>query len=253
VNLRATKREMPVRYWQSLPEAVLVPELVREAAARTDTMIARQAPLPSPARPLVEAAATLPALREEARRCTACPLYKDATATVFGEGREDARLMLVGEQPGDEEDRAGRPFVGPAGRLLDELLAEAGVPRGELYITNAVKHFKFVPAPRGKRRLHQKPSYGEVTACKPWLEAEVAHVRPQVILALGATAGQAFLGATFRLTRALGGTSVLPEGPRLVATYHPSAILRMPDPEARERGREQLVRDLRRAFALAAA
>src|SRR5579872_2462728 len=150
---------------------------------------------------LVPAKATLPNLRSAARGCTACDLWKTGTQTVFGEGSSRASIMLVGEQPGDQEDRIGRPFVGPAGKLLDEALAEAGIERTEVYVTNVVKHFKWSPAERGKRRIHKKPRYSEIHACRPWLDAELQVVKPQILVCLGATAAQALLGKDFSVTR----------------------------------------------------
>jgi uracil-DNA glycosylase family protein len=188
---------------------------------------------------------SLTALREAARGCTACPLWRTGTQTVFGEGLKRAKLMLVGEQPGDKEDVAGRPFVGPAGRLLDEALAEAGIERSEAYLTNVVKHFKWEP--RGKRRIHQKPNWGEIAACRPWLEAELAVVSPLVLVCLGATAAQALLGRELRVTRDRGKLLETPLAPVAVATVHPSSILRAPDRETRARERAQFVDDLRLA------
>ncbi|MGI5284269.1 UdgX family uracil-DNA binding protein [Nonomuraea polychroma] len=171
----------------------------------------------------------LESLRRAAAGCQGCGLYRNATQTVFGEGPGQATFMLVGEQPGDQEDRQGHPFVGPAGRILDKGLAEAGIPRDDVYVTNAVKHFSFVP--RGKRRIHQKPTAAEVAACHPWLDAELAVVDPAVIVVLGATAAQALLGRTFRVTQHRG--EPMPLGNALaVATIHPSAVLRAPDRDA---------------------
>jgi uracil-DNA glycosylase family protein len=189
---------------------------------------------------------TLPALREAARGCTACPLWRTGTQTVFGEGLKRARLLLVGEQPGDREDLAGRPFVGPAGRLLDEALVEAGIDRADAYVTNAVKHFKWTP--KGKRRIHQKPSWNEIAACRPWLEAELAVVQPDVLVCLGATAAQALLGRAVRVTRDRGRPLESPLAPVALATVHPSSILRAPD-ESRQRERALFVDDLRVAAA----
>ncbi len=186
---------------------------------------------------------TLPALARAAQECRGCDLYKNATQAVMGEGPKGAWALLIGEQPGDQEDLAGRPFVGPAGQVLDEALAAAEIPREEVYVTNAVKHFKWEP--RGKRRIHQKPTVGEVRACRPWLEAELALVKPQVIVCLGATAAQSLLGSQFRITRDRGKFFDSPWGP-ITATLHPSAILRMPEPEQRREAREQLVEDLKR-------
>jgi uracil-DNA glycosylase family protein len=186
---------------------------------------------------------SLSGLREAARGCTACPLWRTGTQTVFGEGQKRARLFLVGEQPGDREDLEGRPFVGPAGRLLDEALEEAGIARPDAYVTNAVKHFKWQP--RGKRRIHQKPNAGEIAACRPWLEAELAVVRPQVLVCLGATAAQALLGRDVRVTRDRGRLLESPLAPAALATVHPSSILRAPDDAARRRERAAFVDDLR--------
>jgi len=187
---------------------------------------------------------TLARLWQAAQGCTACNLYKHATQAVLGEGPREAAACFIGEQPGDQEDLAGKPFVGPAGRVLDEALVAAGIPRDEVYVTNAVKHFKWEP--RGKKRLHQKPTLGEVKACRPWLETELAIVKPQVIVCLGATAAQSLLGPQFRITRDRGRFFPSQWAPWLTATYHPSAILRMPDHAQREAARAQLVDDLRR-------
>ncbi|HKU62119.1 MAG TPA: UdgX family uracil-DNA binding protein [Gemmatimonadales bacterium] len=188
---------------------------------------------------------TLPALREAAAGCRGCGLYRYATQTVFGEGPPRARLMLVGEQPGDQEDRAGHPFVGPSGRLLDEALTEAGIDRGTVYVTNAVKHFKFVRQELTRRRLHKKPAAGEVRACRPWLEEEVKVIRPALIVALGSTAAQSLLGPQFRVTRERGHVVESPAGP-VLATVHPSAILRAPS-ETRAADQRAFVRDLTEA------
>jgi DNA polymerase len=186
---------------------------------------------------------TLPRLREAAADCRACRLWRDATQTVFGEGGSGARVMFVGEQPGDQEDLQGRPFVGPAGQLLDRALDEAGIDRTHVYVTNAVKHFKFER--RGKRRIHKKPAADEVAACRPWLEAELDVVRPALLVALGATAAQALLGRTFRLTQHRGEFFESSLGPVITATIHPSAILRAPDDASRHEEFEALVADLR--------
>jgi uracil-DNA glycosylase family protein len=184
-------------------------------------------------------------LRAAANDCRACPLWQRATQTVFGAGDPHARLLLVGEQPGDEEDRQGLPFVGPAGRLLDEALAAAGIDRGQTYVTNAVKHFKWKPAAgRGKRRIHEKPNAAEIRACHPWLLAEIDAVRPDVIVCLGATAAQALLGPAFRVTKQRGEPLPFASGRRIVATVHPSAILRAPDPETRHRELRRFISDL---------
>jgi uracil-DNA glycosylase len=188
---------------------------------------------------------TLPRLREVAGGCKACGLWRSGTQTVFGAGPRRARLMLVGEQPGDQEDRAGKPFVGPAGRILDQALEAAEIPRGDAYVTNAVKHFKW-KAGRGKRRLHQRPDAAEVRACRPWLEAELAVVRPRLLVLLGATAAQSLLGPAFRVTRERGRLLDSDLAPLVTATVHPSSILRG-EPEERADAMAALVSDLRGA------
>lgn len=187
--------------------------------------------------------AELGKVRAKARRCRACPLYLLGTQTIFGEGPVDARLLLIGEQPGDKEDLAGHPFVGPAGHLLDRALAEAGIDRAEVYVTNAVKHFKWKPA--GKRRLHQKPNSREILACQPWLEQELALVQPELLVVLGATAAQALMGRAFRVTVSRGRILKGPGGRPLLATVHPSSVLRAP-PEQREAEYQAFVADLKK-------
>ncbi|MFJ7338754.1 UdgX family uracil-DNA binding protein [Streptomyces sp. NPDC101110] len=209
-------------------------------------MVAIEAPEDAyTAEPFVPGRGGLPALRRAAAECRGCPLHRDATQTVFGAGDADARVMLVGEQPGDQEDRRGKPFVGPAGQLLDRALEEAGIDPAEAYVTNAVKHFKFTQSEPRKRRIHKAPSLREMTACGPWLAAELAVVEPELIVVLGATAGKALLGSSFRVTRVRG--TVLEEEihgrpERLVPTVHPSSVLRSDDREAAYRG---LVSDLK--------
>ncbi len=190
---------------------------------------------------------TLESLREAARTCRACNLWERATQTVFGEGARQARLVFVGEQPGDREDLAGRPFVGPAGGLLDKALEQAGIARDEVYVTNMVKHFKWEP--RGKRRIHKKPNQLQIVACRPWLEAELAAVRPEVVVCLGATAAQALLGREFRVTRQRGELIPFRLAPLATATVHPSSILRAPDDDSRRREMELFVADLKRVAA----
>jgi uracil-DNA glycosylase len=187
--------------------------------------------------------ATLPKLREAVQRCRGCDLWVNATQAVFGEGPRNAEVMLVGEQPGDQEDRQGHPFVGPAGRLLDVALEEAGIDRRRVYITNAVKHFKFVVIERG-RRLHKKPSAGEVRACNPWLQEEIHLEKPRVVVALGATAAQALLGKQFRVTQHRGKPLPSEFAEAIVATVHPSSVLRAPD-DAREDARREFIADLK--------
>ncbi len=198
----------------------------------------------SPATSRVSDQLTLPALREAAAGCRACDLYKTGTQTVFGEGAEHAQVMFVGEQPGDREDREGKPFVGPAGRVLDEALEEAGIDRRHVYITNAVKHFKWKP--QGKRRLHQKPNAAEINACRPWLDAEIAMVKPHLLVLLGATAAQALLGRDFRVSVQRGQLIERPGLPPVMATVHPSSILRAPDDETRALEMRAFVQDLKR-------
>ncbi|MFH8764504.1 UdgX family uracil-DNA binding protein [Streptomyces althioticus] len=199
------------------------------------------------ATPFLPARGGLPALRKAAASCRGCPLHRDATQTVFGAGKATARVMLVGEQPGDQEDRQGTPFVGPAGHLLDRALADAGIDPAEAYLTNAVKHFKFTRAEPRKRRIHKAPTLREMTACSPWLAAELKAVKPELLVVLGATAGKALLGSSFRVTRVRG--TLLEEEihgrpQRLVATVHPSAVLRSDDRDAAYQG---LVSDLKTA------
>jgi uracil-DNA glycosylase len=195
------------------------------------------------AAPFVPDRPTLPKLRAAAAGCTGCHLYTLGTQTVFGEGSSDADVVFVGEQPGDQEDLAGRPFVGPAGRVLDEGLAAAGIDRSQVYVTNAVKHFKWEP--RGKRRIHQKPNWAEMTACRPWLEAELAVVKPDVLVCLGATAAQSLLGRQFRVTKMRGVPVESELAPHVVATVHPSSILRAPDEGARQEAMRDFTRDLK--------
>jgi len=184
------------------------------------------------------------ALRRAAEACRGCDLYKNATQTVFGEGPRRAHVMMLGEMPGNDEDLAGKPFVGPAGRLLDESLDAAGIPRDDVYITNAVKHFRWEP--RGKRRLHKKPSARQIEACRPWLQAEILVVKPLVMVCLGATAAQTLLGKAFRVTKQRGKLIKSEWAPFVTATYHPSAILRAPEKESRDRMRGEFVEDLQR-------
>jgi uracil-DNA glycosylase family protein len=187
-------------------------------------------------------------LRAAAAGCRACPLWQHAIQTVFGEGRVRADLVLVGEQPGNEEDLSGRPFVGPAGRLLDRVLADAGIDRRRVYVTNVVKHFKWEP--RGKRRIHQRPNAREIAACRPWLDAELAVLRPKVLVCLGATAAQALLGRGFRVSVARGTFVASPLAPRVMATVHPSSVLRAPDDATRAEETQRLVEDLRKVAAV---
>ncbi|MDQ6741764.1 MAG: UdgX family uracil-DNA binding protein [Candidatus Dormibacteraeota bacterium] len=186
---------------------------------------------------------SIPALQESAAQCRACDLWSRATQAVFGEGPASARVLMVGEQPGDQEDRAGRPFVGPAGQVLDQALEAAGIDRSLVYVTNVVKHFKWTA--RGKRRIHERPDREEISACLPWLEAEVGAVKPDVIVCLGATSAQALLGSGFRVTRQRGQMMTSTFGAPIMATVHPSSILRAPDDRSRREAMESFIADLR--------
>jgi len=194
------------------------------------------------AAPFVPRTTNLDKLRAAVRKCTGCDLYKNATQAVFGEGPPHAHVMFVGEQPGDQEDKQGKPFVGPAGALLDKALEDAGIPRDDVYVTNAVKHFKWEP--RGKRRIHKKPRISEIKACRPWLEAELRAVKPAVVVCLGAVAAQAVLGPQFKLMQNRGQVQTSPLAERVVATIHPSAVLRALDSEGRRQAYQMLVDDL---------
>lgn len=194
--------------------------------------------------PFVPATTNLKKLQQASKGCKNCDLWERGTQTVFGEGQATSKVMFIGEQPGNDEDLQGRPFVGPAGRLLDKLLIEAGVDRTKVYVTNAVKHFKWEP--RGKRRIHKKPNSIEITACRPWLEAEIASIHPKVIVCLGATAAQALLGRDFRVTQHRGELLASPLAPHVMATVHPSSILRAPDEETRHEEMRRFVQDMRK-------
>ena len=196
---------------------------------------------------LIPAKPTIPKLRDAAAGCKACPLWQTGTQTVFGEGEPTADIIFVGEQPGDQEDLEGKPFVGPAGKLLDKAMVEAGIDRSQAYVTNVVKHFKWQP--RGKRRIHQKPNWSEIAACRPWLDTEIALLEPRVLVCLGATAAQALLGRDFRVSRQRGELVDSPLAPNVIATVHPSSILRG-DPETREVEYREFVRDLEKVAQL---
>ncbi len=200
--------------------------------------------LNDPAQKKIATTPSLTGLAKLAENCKACDLWKRATQTVFGEGRPDSKVMFIGEVPGDREDRAGKPFVGPAGNLLDQALAEAGIDRSMVYVTNAVKHFNWEE--RGKRRIHKKPRATEIVACRPWLDAEISRLKPDVIVCLGATAAQALLGKDFRVTKHRGEFVESSLAPRVTATIHPSAILRAPDEAARHEEMERFVADLKK-------
>jgi DNA polymerase len=254
LKVSAMLSEMPQKYWRNLPEARAIPELIQKAGQRTEAMIAQPPPAPlvrraPPARAAAPPANAWERLAQEAAGCRACPLWEPATQTVFGEGPADAAIMLVGEQPGDQEDLAGHPFVGPAGDVLNTALAEAGLDRGRLYVTNAVKHFKFVA--RGKRRIHEKPTSDDITACRFWLERERGLVRPALTVALGASAGRSLLGRNVTISRERGAPIDLKEGGRALITVHPSFLLRLPDEDSKRREYAAFVQDLRLAARLA--
>jgi DNA polymerase len=238
VKIRAMLKEMPRKYWKNMPETALIPELIAGAQAREQAMVATARVKTGDN---VEAAWA--ALRDEAKHCRRCDLYKHATQTVFGEGRVDADLVFVGEQPGDQEDLAGKPFVGPAGQVFDRALAEAGIDRARVYVSNAVKHFKFEQ--RGKRRIHSKPDAGEITACRWWIEQELALVKPKVTVALGATAARSLFGKVMTISRERGRPHDLPEGGEAWITVHPSYLLRLPDEAAKREEFAKFVHDLK--------
>ncbi|QDT02033.1 Uracil DNA glycosylase superfamily protein [Rubripirellula lacrimiformis] len=245
VKVAMMKREMPVRHWATLPETDLIPELLQRAPTRVDQMIETQEGFGQTAAHFMPTERSLESLSDAAGRCTACDLCHDANQLVFGEGPANAKIVLIGEQPGDLEDIQGKPFVGPAGQLLDECLAAAGIDRTTVYVTNTVKHFKFTRL--DKRRLHKKPDSREIFACRPWLEAELEEIQPDVIVCLGATPAQALLGRDFRITRSRGKRLQTEWCKQTVATWHPAAVLRMPDQSRRHQMQEQLVGDLRMA------
>ncbi|WCM29973.1 UdgX family uracil-DNA binding protein [Sphingomonas sp. QA11] len=238
MKVGAMLKEMPRKYWKNMPETALVPGLIASAQARESGMIAT-------ARERVggNSRAAWEALRDEAAGCTRCHLHKHATRTVFGEGPVDAALMFVGEQPGDQEDLAGKPFVGPAGQVFDRAIAAAGIDRPDVYVTNAVKHFKFEK--RGKRRIHQKPDAGEITACRWWIEQELLLLKPKVTVALGATAARALFGKVMTIGKERGRPHILPGGGEAWITVHPSFLLRLPDRDAAELEFGRFVEDLK--------
>jgi len=260
LKTKTMQGEMPKRYWANLPEAALIPELVAMSAVRTETMVATPAPAPNPrlAKTLSHMnrdhafeegfiPSDLEELGHAVQACRRCPLWRDATQGVCGEGPKRAKLMIVGEQPGDQEDLAGHPFVGPAGKVLDVALEEAGIDREDVFVTNAVKHFKHEP--RGKRRIHKTPAVSEVSACRWWLDAERRLVKPKVIVTLGGTATLGVLGRKVAVTKERGRPIDLPDGKALL-TVHPSYLLRIPDREAATAERERFIADLKRVRGL---
>ena len=261
LKVGAMKSEMPVKYWRNLPEAELIPSLIRGAKDAEEAMIARQASTP-PARHLRQAErveaepgpdraeiVSLADARAAVQGCRRCPLYENATQAVFGEGPARATIMVVGEQPGDQEDLAGRPFVGPAGKVFDAAIEKVGIDRKAVYVTNAVKHFKFEP--RGKRRIHQKPNAGEVAACRFWLELERQFVKPRIVVALGATAATSLLGRPVTISATRGEPIRLEDGSWLFVTVHPSYLLRIRERWAADQERERFEDDLGRIKAFA--
>ncbi len=264
LKTRAMRKEMPKQYWGNLPEASLIPDLIAGAGARTEAMVAAPATVP-PKRALKAMqtanrdaphengfiASSTEEVAAAIQGCRRCELWRNATQGVAGAGPRDARMMIVGEQPGDVEDLKGEPFVGPAGQLLDRALAEAGVDRTQAYVTNAVKHFKFEP--RGKRRLHKTPDTGEIRACRWWLEQETRLVKPNLIVALGGTAASSVFGRTVAITRERGRELPVSGGGRGFVTFHPSYLLRLPDEAAKAAAFQTFVADLRTAGELASA
>jgi DNA polymerase len=258
LKVGAMLKEMPKKYWRNMPETSLVASLIASARNRELEMIAKSAADPAVAKeglahaleaeraiePGGNLRASWEALLKDARKCTRCDLYKCATQTVFGEGPLNARIMFVGEQPGDQEDLAGRPFVGPAGQLFDAALEKAGIDRTETYVTNAVKHFKFVQ--RGKKRIHSKPGAGEIEACRWWISNERELIRPPVTVALGATAAHSLFGKTMAIGKNRGAPLQLPDGSECWITVHPSFLLRIPEEDRRQEERALFVRDLNR-------
>lgn len=257
LKTKTMQGEMPKRYWKNLPEAALIPELVAQSAARTDAMVATPAAQPNQrlAKTISRmnrdhsfeegfVPSSLEELGQAMQACRRCPLWRDATQGVCGEGPKRARLMVVGEQPGDQEDLAGRPFVGPAGAVLDAALTEAGIDRDDVFVTNAVKHFKHEP--RGKRRIHKTPLVSEISACRWWLDAERRLVKPKVIVTLGSTAALGVLGRKVTITKERGRAMIQPDGAQVLLTVHPSYLLRLPDQATRAAERTRFVDDLQR-------
>ena len=248
-NPEAQRAEMPKKYWRNLPEAPLIPGMLDEAAKRTQRMIEMPPPSPRVARNVYASAVVsvptggLAEVAAQAAACERCPLYAHATQTVFGEGPADAPVVFVGEQPGDQEDLAGRPFVGPAGQMFDRALAQAGIDRGQVYVTNAVKHFKFEP--RGKRRIHKKPNHQEIEHCRWWLDQELALIKPRLTVALGATAARALTGRDVTISCERGRLLQFGAGSSGFITVHPSFLLRLPDRLAQEQEYSRFVADLR--------
>jgi DNA polymerase len=259
LKVQAMQKEMPKKYWRNLPEAALIPDLIAGADEAAREMIARMPTQPASHHAKVQALhwpvpdahaenddgnyRSLDAMREAAKGCRRCPLWRDATQTVFGNGPADAEVMFVGEQPGDQEDIAGKAFVGPAGKVFDAILDDAGIDRQKAYVTNAVKHFKFEP--RGKRRIHSKPNAGEVQACRWWLDKELALVKPRLVVALGTTAALSLLGRSIAVTKMRGEVVEREDGLCVFLTIHPSFILRIPDEAEKQAERGRFLNDMR--------
>ena len=246
MNRAAMLNEMPLKYWDTLPEAALIPDMMRTAFSREQTMVntAKQQQKPE-ADPLAKSSDSISELQTNLNDCRACELFEPATQVVPGEGNPAAEVMLIGEQPGDNEDRSGKPFVGPAGQLLDSILSELGISRGDLFITNSVKHFHFEQ--RGKARIHAKPKAGHLRACSPWLFREIDLVQPKKVVCLGATASRVIFGPEFKLTKQRG--EWFPQEKfNAMATYHPSALLRVPREDLRKKMRSAFISDLAKVF-----
>jgi probable DNA metabolism protein len=259
LKVKAMTAEMPKKYWRNLPEASLIPDMIASAGNAAREMIERMPTMPAPHHDKVQdrhwrnrevedagdgaGATTITGLRAAAEGCRRCPLWRDATQTVFGEGPDNASVVFVGEQPGDHEDIAGKPFVGPAGKLFDAVIDEAGIDRLKTYVTNAVKHFKFEP--RGKRRIHSKPNAGEVQACRWWIDHELKLIKPDLVVALGATAALSLLGKAIPITKMRGQTVTREDGLRVFLTVHPSYLLRIPDPRAKAEEHARFADDMR--------
>jgi len=259
LKIGAMRSEMPQKYWKNLPEAAAIPELIRGAADRVQNMVEHpvvspvRASSPNLAAPVAEEGGltVLQRAARDAEECRRCPLWEPATQVVFGEGPGDARVMFVGEQPGDQEDLAGRPFVGPAGQLFDRAMQEAGLDRRGVYVTNSVKHFKFIP--RGKRRIHEKPGTGEINACRFWLDLERTEIKPVITVMMGATAARAITGKAVAITRERGKPMALDGNTTGFITVHPSYLLRLPDEDSKAREYAAFVADLKAVKALAEA